>query len=110
VNPYTRASLLAGAAVAFLLVAPDFPSVRARMAAVFVSGPLVWLGTYSLERARTYLSDEWIQKDKERPVSRRYSWRPSDYGGAGKRWAISGFAALLLWFVLFTAVLLQSIR
>ncbi len=108
-SPYLRACLMASAIVVFLLVVPDFASLRDRVIAVLVSGALVWLATYSMERARPHLKDEWTQKDRDRPLSMRYSFWPGDYKNAGRYWAIGGLGFLVLWFLSLIAVLLRAV-
>ncbi len=90
-----------GAPWFFMVAGPfSYPGWSGVFLATF--GVSLGWATYCLERARTHLTDEWLELHGT-DVVRRWSWSVEDYDQEGKRWvwrwrqALG--ASLLTWFV-----------
>ncbi len=66
---------------------------------------LTGLSGYCLERARPCASDTWLRRQSRRLFKPRYSWRPADYEGVGRRWFLAACLLSVTWFLILIVLL-----
>lgn len=92
-----RAATVSCFALWFLWTVPPF--LNSMLKVILLGGVTVLVGvsTYCLERARSYVTKDWLERNATTPISRRYSFRLRDYKPGGRRWLGFGVLAFVLW-------------